>query len=69
VIPFRFLFRSRLLGLEQYALCEASYVVVRMLQHYDRIDSAVPNPQIKNAITLSLFPGDGVKVKMHRAST
>ncbi|KAL9094940.1 MAG: hypothetical protein Q9165_002890 [Trypethelium subeluteriae] len=53
---------------QQYALCEASYVVVRMLQQFDRIESAVPNPKVVPGFTLTYFPGNGVKVRMHRAT-
>ncbi|KAI9696901.1 MAG: hypothetical protein M1820_007976 [Bogoriella megaspora] len=52
---------------QQYALCEASYVVVRMLQQYDRIESVVPNPKIENGLLLTMFPKNGVKVRLHKA--
>ncbi|CAG8953736.1 hypothetical protein HYFRA_00006626 [Hymenoscyphus fraxineus] len=51
---------------QQYALNEASFVVARLLQRYDRIESIDPEP-LRKEIAMSLILGNGVKVKMHRA--
>jgi len=53
--------------IEQYALNEASFVLVKFLQRYDRIEAEDMTSPIKKALTIILAPGD-VKVKMHRAS-
>jgi cytochrome P450 len=54
---------------EQYALNEASFVLVKFLQRYDRIEAEDMVSPIKKALTVILAPGEGgVKVKMHRAS-
>ncbi|KNG89322.1 cytochrome P450 52A12 [Aspergillus nomiae NRRL 13137] len=51
---------------EQYALTEASYTLVRLMQHFDAVENADPllvEPVIENNLTMS--HGRGVKVRMH----
>ncbi|KAH7354752.1 cytochrome P450 alkane hydroxylase-like protein [Rhexocercosporidium sp. MPI-PUGE-AT-0058] len=54
---------------QQYALNEASFVIVRVLQRFDKIEALDMTRPLKKGITITLQPGDGVKVKMHRASS
>jgi hypothetical protein len=56
-----------LILIEQYALNEASFVIVKLLQRYDKIEALDMGP-LKKGITATLAPADGVKVKMHRAA-
>ena len=51
---------------EQYALTEASYTLVRLMQHFDAVENADPllvEPVIENNLTMS--HGQGVKIRMH----
>ncbi|OGM42387.1 cytochrome P450 52A12 [Aspergillus bombycis] len=51
---------------KQYALTEASYTLVRLIQHFDAVENADPllvQPVIENNLTMS--HGQGVKVRMH----
>ncbi|KAG0647858.1 Cytochrome P450-CM2 [Hyphodiscus hymeniophilus] len=52
--------------LEQYALNEASFVVVSILRRFDKIEALHKGP-VRKSLSLTLSPMDGVKVKMHRA--
>jgi hypothetical protein len=54
--------------IEQYALNEASFVVVKMLQRFDTIKALNKGP-IRKGLSLTLFPLDGVQIKMHRANS
>lgn len=51
---------------QQFALTEIAYVLVRMIQRVDRIDGSQVGP-VKDGVTLTNCPGDGVKVKVHFA--
>lgn len=46
-----------MISLEQYALTEASYTVARLMQHFDRLENADPNPRDEpvkhSALTMS----------------
>jgi len=55
-------------GIEQYALNEASFVLAKMLQRYDRIE-ALDRGKIRKSLTLTLAPAGGVKIKLHRAAS
>ncbi|KAB8211981.1 cytochrome P450 [Aspergillus parasiticus] len=51
---------------QQYALTEASYTLVRLMQHFDALENADPllvKPIIENNLTMS--HGQGVKVRVH----
>ena len=52
---------------EQYALTEASYTVVRLLQHFDTLDNADPHPReepVKQS-NLTMMHDSGVPVKLY----
>jgi cytochrome P450 len=52
---------------QQYALTEAGYVVVRMLQTFDAVEwCGRPGPPRK-AFSVTMTPKDGVVVKFRRA--
>ena len=55
--------------IEQYALAESSYVLVRLLQQFDVLENAQPEitlPQTKTNLTMS--HKDGVKVRLWSSS-
>jgi hypothetical protein len=54
--------------IEQYALNEAAFVIVRFLQRYDKIKCVDVNKPIKKKMTLILSPGDGENIRLHRAT-
>ncbi|PWY68686.1 cytochrome P450 [Aspergillus heteromorphus CBS 117.55] len=51
---------------QQFALTEAGYVLVRLLQRFDRFEGVGPTKEgeIKMATNLTLAPGDNVTVRM-----
>ncbi|KAJ5241776.1 uncharacterized protein N7469_000103 [Penicillium citrinum] len=52
---------------QQYALTEASYTVVRLMQHFDTVENADPSPRqepIKNS-NLTMMHDRGVPVKLY----
>ncbi|PYI24336.1 cytochrome P450 [Aspergillus japonicus CBS 114.51] len=54
---------------QQYALTEASYTLVRLLQHFDRIENAAPaveEPRIMSNLTLSHL--HGVDIRLYPAA-
>ncbi len=54
---------------EQYALNEASFVMVKLLQRFDKIEAADMKSPIQKSLTIILAPGEnGTTVRMHRAS-
>ncbi|KAI9820843.1 MAG: hypothetical protein M1832_003476 [Thelocarpon impressellum] len=52
---------------QQFALTEASYVTVRLLQRFDRLENTDPEPTPKLNLTLTSCSGTGVQVRMHEA--
>lgn len=55
-------------GLEQYALTEASYTLVKLLQHFDTLENADPTlvrPAIQSNLTMS--HEQGVKIRLYRS--
>lgn len=54
---------------QQFAITEASYVIVRLLQKFDRIEAApgVLDDPIQSFLTLTSCPGRPVTLKMHEA--
>ncbi|KAF4766862.1 hypothetical protein N7455_005527 [Penicillium solitum] len=52
---------------QQFALTEAGYVLVRLLQRFDRIEDVYPDQQIRYGLTLTSAPGDLVTVRLHQA--
>ncbi len=56
-----------MINIEQYALNEAAFVVARLLQRYDKIESPDISKPLRKNLTTTLSPSEGVKVKLHRA--
>lgn len=52
---------------QQFALTEAGYVLVRLLQRFDQIEDVNPDQKIRYGLTLTSCPGDLVTVRMHQA--
>ncbi|RDW90608.1 cytochrome P450 [Aspergillus mulundensis] len=52
---------------QQFALTEAGYVLVRLLQRFDGIVDCFPGREVRYGLTLTLAPGDGVVVRLHEA--
>jgi cytochrome P450 len=52
---------------QQYALTEASYTVVRLLQHFDYLESADPDPRLEpiKQSNLTMMHDHGVPVKLY----
>lgn len=52
---------------EQYALNEASFVIARLAQLFDKIEGKDITKPIRKAMSITLSPADGVNIKLHRA--
>ncbi|KAL4910346.1 hypothetical protein BDW74DRAFT_165417 [Aspergillus multicolor] len=52
---------------QQFALTEAGYVLVRLLQRFDGLVDCFPQRDIRFGLTLTLAPGDEVVVRLHEA--
>ncbi|KAJ6179432.1 hypothetical protein N7519_009893 [Penicillium mononematosum] len=52
---------------QQFALTEAGYVIVRLLQRFDQIENVYPDQKIRYGLTLTSAPGDLVTVRLHQA--
>ncbi|MCJ1405290.1 hypothetical protein MMC11_008517 [Xylographa trunciseda] len=52
---------------QQFALTEASYITVRLLQRFDAIESWDPDRVTKHNLRLTSCSGTGVKVRLHEA--
>lgn len=53
---------------QQFALTEAGYITVRLLQRFDKIDgSAMENLPMHWYLTLTGRPKYGVKLRLHEA--
>ncbi|KAL4764848.1 cytochrome P450 [Aspergillus foveolatus] len=52
---------------QQFALPEAGYVIVRLLQRFDAVLNCYPEREIRYGLTLTLAPADGVLVRLHAA--
>ena len=51
--------------IEQFALTEASFLLVRMLQRFERIEPAVPGEtEIKKDFGMAMKAADGVGVRL-----
>lgn len=50
---------------QQFALTEASYVTVRLLQRFDKMENMETDPVIRHNLTLTNCSGNGVKVRAH----
>jgi len=53
---------------QQFALTEAGYVTVRLLQKFDQIDGSAISKQVRHGLTLTTCPADGVNVRLHEAA-
>ncbi|KAJ5968453.1 hypothetical protein N7501_004701 [Penicillium viridicatum] len=53
---------------QQFALTEAGYVLVRMLQRFDGLEDVNADQRIRWGLTLVSAPGDTVTVRLHEAS-
>ncbi|CZR57403.1 probable cytochrome P450 52A12 [Phialocephala subalpina] len=52
---------------QQFALTESSYVTVRLLQRWDKMESLETDPVTRHNLTLTNCSGNGVKVRAHAA--
>lgn len=52
---------------QQFALTEAGYVLVRLLQRFDGIEDVYPERMVRYGLTLTSCPADPVTVRMHAA--
>lgn len=54
---------------QQFALTEASYVLVRMLQRFEAVEplERVEMSKLKKGVGLTMWPADGVPVRFKRA--
>ena len=55
-------------SVEQFALAETHYVLVRFLQRYDQIANMEPPGPVRYQQTVIMRNGKGCHVKLHRAS-
>ncbi|KAI1269457.1 cytochrome P450 [Xylariaceae sp. FL1019] len=54
---------------QQFALTEANYVIVRLMQRYDRMESLMGKDEaVKHNLHLTDSIGNGVKVRLHAAA-
>ncbi|EMC93362.1 hypothetical protein BAUCODRAFT_37054 [Baudoinia panamericana UAMH 10762] len=55
---------------QQFALVEARYLLVRMLQQFDAIQPVEMAQALRmpKGLGLTMWPGEGVKVRLHKAS-
>lgn len=49
---------------QQFALTEAGYVTVRLMQRFERMENLETDPVMRHAITLTSHTGNGVKVRL-----
>ena len=54
---------------QQFALMRASYVLVRLLQRFDRIEDVNSEREIRFGVSLTSCPADPVTVRLHQAET
>lgn len=45
-----------------------AFVIAKLLQRYDKIEALDMASAPKKGLSIVLAPGDGVKIRMHRAS-
>ncbi|KAI9723684.1 MAG: hypothetical protein M1812_000984 [Candelaria pacifica] len=53
---------------QQFALTEASYVIVRLVQRFDKMENLEKDPVVRHDVKLTNCSGNGVKVRLHAAS-
>ncbi|ESZ90657.1 hypothetical protein SBOR_8957 [Sclerotinia borealis F-4128] len=54
---------------QQFALTEAGYLIVRLLQRFDMIKNMEMDPVVKHNLKLTDASANGVKVKLHSSTT
>ncbi|KAF3768116.1 cytochrome P450 [Cryphonectria parasitica EP155] len=52
---------------QQFALTEASYVTVRLLQRFEAMENREPDPVVRHNLTLTTCSANGVKVSLRAA--
>ena len=52
---------------EQFALTEISFVIVRMAQRFEKIETSSLTEQIPKGLRLTLVPRNGVRVRLFQA--
>ncbi|PMD14093.1 cytochrome P450 52A12 [Hyaloscypha hepaticicola] len=52
---------------QQFAITEASYVTIRLLQRFDKMENLETDPVVRHNLTLTNCPSNGVKVRAHAA--
>ena len=50
---------------QQFALTEASYVTVRLLQKFDKLENLETDTSTRHKLGLTSSSGNGVKVRLH----
>lgn len=53
---------------QQFALTEASYVTVRLLQRFEEVQNREPDKEFKHNLTLTTCSANGVKVCLRTAA-
>jgi len=53
---------------QQYAITEASFMLVRLMQHFDAIEWLGESGSISKGLGLTMFPANGVPVRLRRAA-
>ncbi len=53
---------------QQFALTEAAYVIVRMLQRFDALENCETDPVVRHQYTLTTSPAH-VRIRLHEAPT
>lgn len=53
---------------QQFALTEAGYVLVRLLQRFDAIEDVQPHLEIRHSLNLTSAPADNVTVRLREAA-
>ncbi|KAI9779970.1 MAG: hypothetical protein M1835_004604 [Candelina submexicana] len=53
---------------QQFALTETSYVIVRLVQRFDKMENMDTDPVVRHDAKLTNCSGNGVKVRLHAAS-
>jgi len=54
---------------QQFALNEVSFVLVRFLQRYDRIEAVDMVSPLKKKLSVTLGPAEGQNIRLHRAAS
>ncbi|KAJ5251197.1 hypothetical protein N7489_001607 [Penicillium chrysogenum] len=54
---------------QQFALMRSSYVLVRLLQRFDKIEDVHSEREIRYGVSLTSCPADPVTVRLHQAET